>query len=83
MELRQMAQCSAQESQLHIAIEFHFLISKRGAGRALPDALPALAVEALVAPVEAAVSSISMSSTMVAGFGFVFGWRRRLFFCLV
>ena len=53
---RQIAQCSAQESQLHIATLFHFLISKRGAGRALPP-LPAAAVPA-------AESSISMSSTM-------------------
>ena len=32
-ELRQMAQVSAQESQDHMATAFHFLISKRGAGR--------------------------------------------------
>ena len=64
MELRQMAQCSAQESQLHMATLFHFLISNRGAGRELPDAFPTL-VEAVA--VAAAESSISMSSTMVAG----------------
>lgn len=77
---RQIAQCSAQESQLHIATLFHFLISKRGAGRALPP-LPAAAA------VPAAESSISMSSTM---FFFLVGviliisgnkvkrwWRRR------
>lgn len=32
MELRQIAQCSAQLSHDHIATAFHFLISKRGAG---------------------------------------------------
>ena len=47
-----------------MATLFHFFISKRGAGRELPDAFPTLAVA--VAAVAAAESSISISSTMVA-----------------
>ncbi len=71
IELRQMAQCSAQESQLHMATAFHFLISNRGAGM-LPG-LPPLPEVAAVADssaaglfVSLAESSITMSSTMVA-----------------
>jgi len=67
-ELRQMAQVSAQMSQLHMATAFHFLISKRGgafleggfleAAAGLESSFGVVVVEV----VAAAASDISTSS---------------------
>ena len=59
-----MAHVSAQESQVHMATAFHFLISKRGAGGAFlpPAAAAAFFLSAEEGLASAAASDISTSS---------------------